>query len=140
MEKKLPGYKKLIVYQRMIRLIVLVYELMKLLPDEEKYGLKSQMKRAAVSVLSNFVEGYLKKSIREKDQFLERSTTSLHELDAQADVCLYLGYWSDVDYSRFSLKHREVAYLLFRYRGTIQRQGIYLLVLLVPFVLLVLLL
>jgi four helix bundle protein len=44
------------------------------------------MRRAAVSVVSNFAEGYLKKSKKEKDMYLERSVTSLHELEVQTDI------------------------------------------------------
>ena len=50
------------------------------------------MKRAIVSVLSNFVEGYLKKSKKEKIRFMEISETSLLELEAQGEICLILEY------------------------------------------------
>ena len=47
--KDIKGYHKLIVWQRMLELLRLTYELTKLLPVDEKYGLVSQMKRAGPS-------------------------------------------------------------------------------------------
>jgi len=60
------GYHKLILRQRLKDLIKLVYLLTEKLPRSEEFGLKSQMRRATVSVLSNFVEGYLKTSVKHK--------------------------------------------------------------------------
>lgn len=85
------------------------------MPKSEDFGLKSQMKRAIVSVLSNFVEGYLKRNVKEKLHFLEIAKTSLLELEAQAEICLILGFWTDEDIEEFENKRRESAYLLFRY-------------------------
>lgn len=68
-----------------------------------------------VSVISNFVEGYLKRSSKEKLQFLERSETSLMELEAQSEICLILKYWIENEYDLFEAKRREVGYLLRRY-------------------------
>lgn len=113
------SYKKLIVYQRMMELVLLAYELTRLLPDDERYGLTSQMRRAVVSVISNFVEGYLKRSWKEKRLYLERSQTLLHELETQADICFHLSYWSESHLSKFSDKAGEVGYLLSRYTGKV---------------------
>lgn len=52
------GFKDLKVWQKGIDLTVLIYELCKKLPDDEKYGLSSQMKRSAVAIPSNIAEGY----------------------------------------------------------------------------------
>ncbi len=114
--KDFKGYHKLIVWQRMIELLRLTYELTKLLPGDEKYGLISQMRRAAVSVISNFVEGYLKKDIANKQHFLEISETSLLELEVQSEICFLLGYWKEDIYSQFDKKRSEAGYLLSRYR------------------------
>ena len=110
------GFRNLIVWKRMQELVVLVYKLTKNLPADERYGLTSQMRRAVVSVLSNFVEGYLKSSKKEKLVYLERSATSHLELDAQAEVCLVLNYFSSQNYQSFDNKRAEVGYLLYRYK------------------------
>lgn len=75
-----------------------------------------QMRRAMVSVISNFVEGYLKKSKKDKNRFMEISETSLMELEGQSEICLILGYWNEEDYVLFDNKRGEVAYFLFRYK------------------------
>lgn len=103
----------------MQELVVIVYELANKLPEDEKYGLISQMKRAAVSVLSNFVEGYLKSSKKEKLVYMERSKTSLLEVDAQIEVCLVLGFLTEKKVGEFLRKRDEVSYLLYRYQAKI---------------------
>lgn len=118
-DKTGKSYHKLIVWQRMMELLKLTYELTKLLHEDEKFGLTSQMRRAAVSVISNFVEGYAKESKQEKRHFLEISDTSLLELEAQSEICLELGYWIETDFERFDKKRAEVSFLLRRYRQSI---------------------
>ncbi len=118
--KELKSYHKLILWQRFKELLKLTYELTDKLPRSEEYGLKSQMRRANVSVISNFVEGYMKRSIKEKQHYLEISETSLLELEAQSEICLMLNYWKNPDYESFDSKRGEVGYLLFRYRSSVK--------------------
>lgn len=113
------GFKKLIVWKRMQEFVLLVYQLTEGFPKSEMFGLQGQMRRAVVSILSNFVEGYLKRSVKEKLQFLERSQTSLQELIGQAEVCLTLGYFTNEQYEEFEKKRGEVGYLLYRYMASI---------------------
>lgn len=54
----LQSYRELRVWQRGMDLVVEVYELTKLLPKEEQFGISSQVKRAAVSIVLNVAEGY----------------------------------------------------------------------------------
>ncbi len=89
------------------------------MPRSEEFGLKSQIRRAVVSALSNFVEGYLKKSTREKLHFMETAETSLLELEAQSEICLILNYRTDYEYQEFYKKRSEASYFLFRYRSKI---------------------
>ena len=104
----------------MLELVVLVYRLTDKLPKEERYGLCSQMRRAVVSVISNFAEGYIKSSKKEKLRFLEIVETSLLELETQVDVCLMLKFWSDTDYQKFLDKKSEVGYLAYRYKSKVR--------------------
>lgn len=118
-DKAEKGYHKLIVWQRMVELLKLTYRLTKLLPEDERFGLISQMRRAVISVISNFVEGYLKRSIPDKQRFLEMSETSLQELEAQSEACFSLGFWNTIQFNQFDKKRSEVGYLLSRYRMAI---------------------
>lgn len=115
-DKKENGYHKLLIWQRLKSFIKLTYELTSKLPKDEEFGLKSQMRRAAVSVISNFVEGYLKRSAKDKIRFIEIAQASLMELEAQSEICLMLNYWNQEDYLEFDQKRGEIGYLLYRYR------------------------
>lgn len=119
-DKRIKSYHKLIVWQRLKELIILTYSLIEKLPRTEDFGLKSQMRRAIVSTISNFVEGYLKSSKKEKLHFLEIANTSLMELESQGEICLILNYWNKEDYEIFDNKRGEVSYLLFRYTSAIK--------------------
>lgn len=78
------------------------------------------MRRCIVSVISNFVEGYLKNSQKDKLRFLEIALTSLQELEAQGEICRILDYWNDNDYETFDQKRGEVGFLLFRYTSKLK--------------------
>lgn len=119
MDKTEKSYHKLIVWQKLRILVLLTYKLTENFPKSEEFGLKSQMRRAAVSSLSNFVEGYLKKSTKEKLHFMEIAETSLLELEAQSEVCLLLKYWNEKEYQEFDKKRSESSYFIYKYKSKI---------------------
>lgn len=119
MDKHEKSYHRLLVWQKLSELVVLTYTLTKLLPKDELFSLTSQMRRAAVSALSNFVEGYLKKSNKEKLHFMEIAETSLLELEAQSEVCLLLKYWTEEMYQNFDKARAKASYFLYQYRAKI---------------------
>lgn len=118
-DKSNKSYHKLIVWQKLKELLVITYQLTEKLPKSELFGLTSQMRRASVSGLSNFVEGYLKQSKKEKLHFMEIAETSLLELEAQSEACLILSYWSNNEYELFDKKRSEASYFLYRYKSKI---------------------
>ena len=67
---KVKSYKDLLVWQKGITLVKKVYQLTQTFPDAEKFGLTSQMRRAAVSIPSNIAEGQARHTRRELIQFL----------------------------------------------------------------------
>lgn len=118
--KKEKSYHKLLLWQRLKEFIKFTYSLTKKLPEDEKFGLRTQMQRAVVSVISNFVEGYLKQSLKDKIRFMEIAQTSLLELEAQSEICRILNYWPEDYYYTFDEKRGEIAFLLFRYKSQIK--------------------
>lgn len=100
-------------------MLVLTYKLTEKLPREEEFGLKPQIRRAVVSVISNFVEDYLKRSKKEKLHFMDIAETSLLELEAQSEICLILRYWKNDEYLEFDKKRSEVGFFLFKYKSKI---------------------
>lgn len=115
-DKTTKGYHKLILWSKLKELLVLTYNLTAKLPRSEEFGLIPQMRRAIVSVISNFVEGYLRSSKKDKHRFMEIAETSLMELEGQSEVCLMLKYWTNEDYETFDKKRSEVGYFLYRYK------------------------
>jgi len=87
---KARSYKDLLVWQKAITLVKLVYEYTRDLPADERFGLIAQMRRAAVSIPSNVAEGQARKSTREFVQFISNAEGSAAELDTQAIICVEL--------------------------------------------------
>jgi four helix bundle protein len=90
-------YRDLEVWQAAMELAVRVYRLTAVFPKEERYGLTSQMRRAAVSVPSNIAEGKGRSSDRELVQFLCHSRGSLFEIETQLAIGEKLGYSATED-------------------------------------------
>jgi len=83
----IKSYQDLIVWQKSIRLVKLVYELTGNLPKEEQFGLVSQMRRSAVAIPSNIAEGYRRQALGEYLQFLYIANASAAELETQIIIC-----------------------------------------------------
>lgn len=96
------SHKKMIIWQKSLLLIKEVYTLTGNFPVNEKYGLTSQLRRAAVSVLSNISEGEARRTLKEKVRFYEIARASLVEIDAQIEVSLALEFITREDISRLS--------------------------------------
>ncbi len=84
----MKNYKEVKVWQRGIELAKSTYELVRQLPREETYGLRSQMTRAAVSIPSNIAEGSSRTSGNEYRHFLEIALGSCFELDTQLIIAV----------------------------------------------------
>ena len=88
----LKNYKELKVWQKAYQLCIKIYKITKGFPKEERYGLPSQMRRAAVSVPSNRAEGYGRKTTQEYMQALYIAYGSNCELETQILLSGDLGY------------------------------------------------
>ena len=88
----LKNYKELVVWQKSYKLCLEIYRVTKKFPNEERYGLTSQTRRAAVSIPSNIAEGYGRKSTAEYVQFLYIAYGSTCELETQLLLCRDLRY------------------------------------------------
>ena len=105
-------HKKLELWKESMELVRLIYEITKSYPKEEEFGLKSQLRRAAVSVPSNVSEGLTRKSKADKLHFLNIVNGSLSELDAQLEISLMLKYIDDEIFSTSETKLVKVEKLL----------------------------
>ena len=84
--KRIRSFRDLIVWQKAMYLVDLVYRLTKRFPREELFGLKLQMRKAVVSVPSNVAEGYCRRRPGDYSRFVDIARGSLGELQTQAIV------------------------------------------------------
>ncbi len=90
-------FRKLQIWNDGIEQVVSTYTITKAFPQEEKFGLCSQMQRASVSIPSNIAEGCSRNSEMEFKRFLEISMGSAFELETQTIIAEKLGYISKND-------------------------------------------
>lgn len=85
-------YRELIVWQKSMKLVTLIYQIAKNFPKTEKFGLTSQIQRCAISIPSNIAEGYGRNSLNDYIRFLNISNGSLYELQTQIEIAYNLKY------------------------------------------------
>ena len=105
-------HKRLKLWQKSMDLVVQVYAVTKGFPKEEEFGLKSQLRRAAVSIPSNVAEGLTRRSRKDKLYFLNVSQASLSEVDAQFEISCRLGFLDQDLYDAVERQCSEVQMLL----------------------------
>ena len=91
----LKSYKDLIVWKKAYNFCLQIYKLTRKFPNEEKFCLVLQMRRASISIPSNIAEGYARKTPREYIYSLYVSYGSLCELETQIIIAKDLGYFDD---------------------------------------------
>jgi four helix bundle protein len=95
-------HTKLTAFLKSDELVLEIYRITRGFPIEETYGLKSQIRRAAVSVPSNIVEGCSREGEKEFVRFLDIAFGSLRELAYQLSLSNRLEYLSPTDYQSIS--------------------------------------
>ncbi len=91
------SYKSLVVWQKSILLVKLLYQLTNAFPNEEKFGLTSQIRRAAVSVPSNIAEGQARRTTGDYVRFVSIAEGSLAELETQLIISIDLGLCTAIE-------------------------------------------
>lgn len=109
------GYKKLIVWQKADELTYQIYLATKSFPKEEIYGITSQLRRAALSVPTNIVEGYGRQGSKELKQFINIALGSLAETEYLLDFSLKLGYFNQGSHNNLQDLRQEVGNLLWKF-------------------------
>ncbi len=94
------NFEKLEVWQEAINFADAVYTLTRAFPDDERFGLTNQMRRAAVSIASNLAEGSSRSSRSDFARFVEMATGSLFEVVSQAVVSKRQGLLPQPDFER----------------------------------------
>lgn len=90
-------YKNLEVWKKSIELVKEVYVITKSYPNDEKFGIVSQMRRAAVSIPSNIAEGATRYSDKDSSRFIDIAIGSIAELETQLIISKELGFVGEID-------------------------------------------
>ena len=93
------NFKKLKVWNNSVDLAVEIYQLTKDFPNDEKFGLISQMRRAAVSISSNIAEGTARRTSKDFNSFLAIAVGSAFELETQLIISSKLEYIKSEKYN-----------------------------------------
>lgn len=115
---KSKTYHDLFVWQKAHQFVLRVYANTKAFPREEVFGLTSQLRRSAVSIVANVVEGYKRKGAKEKLRFLNISQASLEESRYFLELARDLKYCDDPPILD---QIEEVSRLLNAYRRSIEK-------------------
>src|SRR5512140_3384974 len=93
------SYRDLVVWQKAIQFVTHIYRVTSTFPDNERYGLVSQLRRAAVSIPSNIAEGQGRLTEGEFRQFLGHARGSLLEVETQLFIAQELSFLNPVSFS-----------------------------------------
>ena len=106
------SYKELIVWQKAMIVVEDIYKLTKNFPNEEKFGLTSQVKRAVISIPSNIAEGQTRNSTKEFKQFLYIAKASNAEVETQLELAFRLKFIDKVNFDLVMAKCTEISKML----------------------------
>lgn len=107
----MKNYKQLKVWQKGVELVKLAYLLTKQLPAEEKFGIISQINRAAISIPANIAEGSSRDSDKDYGRFLQIALGSAFELQTYCILIKSLG-WNTEDLEQFEALIEEIIKML----------------------------
>ena len=109
------SFERIIAWQKAHTFVLYVYEVTKLFPSEEKFGLTSQFRRAAVSIEANIAEGYKKLGRQDKLRFMNFAQGSLEECRDYIILSRDLEYIAMEQYQQLHTKIEEASKLLNAY-------------------------
>jgi four helix bundle protein len=105
-------HHRLEVWKRSLDLVTKMYKVTALFPDQEKFGLVSQMRRAAVSVPSNIAEGAARSTARQFGYFLDIAQGSISELETQMLISRNLGFLASKQINPLLQEIEEISRML----------------------------
>ncbi len=91
---------------------IFVYRISKKFPDEEKFGLTNQIRRAAVSIVSNIAEGFGRSTQKDKVNFYAMAKSSLFEVQSQLLIAKDLSYMTKEEFTDIAEKSLVVSKLI----------------------------
>jgi four helix bundle protein len=114
------NFTELIVWRKAHEFTMMTYTCTRVFPSDERYGLTSQFRRAAVSVAANIAEGYARKGAKDKLRFLNYADASLQECKYYVILAKDLCYLEDASLGEMA---EEIGRLLFSYSRSVRRNS-----------------
>ncbi len=112
MNQTISSYKDLLAWQRGVELSLNVYKATTAFPRAEKFGLVSQLRRAAVSIPSNIAEGYGRGKTNDYSRFLRIARGSLYEVETQLTIAEQLGFLCEQSFTELESIAKELGRIL----------------------------
>ena len=120
--ERMFNFEKLEVWQKAIDFADLVYGVSRAFPNDERFGLTNQMRRAAVSISSNLAEGTSRNSKVDFARFVEIATGSLFEVVSQSMISKRQHFLSEADHQRLYTAAEEQSRMLSGLRKSLLAQ------------------
>jgi four helix bundle protein len=106
------SFEKLEVWKNSVELTKLIYSVTNEFPENEKFGLISQLRRASISVASNLAEGTSRQTNKDKANFTTMAYSSLMEVLNQVILSTELKYINEEDYNRIRVEIEKISRML----------------------------
>lgn len=115
-------YKNIKAYQYANKLTLGIYRISKFFPKDELYGLTSQVRRAAVSIVANIAEGASRQHKKDYLNFLFNARGSIAELECLLDLVHQLGYFDPINFEKINQLRTETAKTLVGLINSVERE------------------
>ena len=116
-------HERLEVWERAVEFVVRIYRMTETFPREEKFGVTSQIRRAAVSVPANIAEGAARESSREFNYFLSIAQGSVSELATEILIARRLGYVNEQTYRADDDELASIGRMIFGLARSVKRKA-----------------
>ena len=113
-------YRRLDVYQNAKQLAIDIHELLKCFPQDERFALTDQLRRASTSIMFNIAEGFGRYTDKERIRFLDIANGSLMEVSSELELALSFHYLTLEEFDSFDEKILIIVRQLAKLRSTIQ--------------------
>ena len=116
-------HENLDVWKKAIDFVVLIYRFTENFPSEEKFGLVSQLRRAAVSIPANIAEGAARNSTKETLHFISIAQGSASEVSTEILIGFKLGFLSEESYCELREKCNELGKMMTGWARYLRSRG-----------------
>lgn len=116
------NFRKLNIWIKSIDLVTDIYKLTNTFPSHERFGIISQMQRAALSCPTNISEGSAKSSNKDFSRFLEMSIGTLYELETELIVSKNLGYTKNEFFEEYHEKIIELQKMIVAFKNQLEKE------------------